>query len=87
MKALLVLALLGAASPAIAQVKYSKATIIPPQGHNCLDLYRSRDDASRYGALYNPFDDRVPIASTGLGGCEASLNKPPEIRPLPRPRQ
>ena len=87
MKALLVFAILGAASPAVAQVKYSKATIIPPQGHGCADLYRSRDDVSRYGSLYNPFNDaEVPVAGTGLGSCEASLNKPPEFN-RPRPRQ
>lgn len=87
MKALLVLALLSAATPALAQVKYSKATIIPPQGHSCQDLYRSRDYGSLFGVLYNPFNDaEVPHAGTGLGSCEASLNKPPEFNRV-RPRQ
>ena len=89
MKALIIFAVLGFASPAIAQVKYTKATIIPPPGHSCADLYRSRDDASRYGALYENAEASAvqPIA------CTESLNRPPEInRPIfpilrPRPRQ
>jgi hypothetical protein len=85
MKALLLFAVLGIASPAVAQTKYTKATVVPPPGHNCQDLYRSRDDASRYGALYERSDATIsqPMA------CEASLNKPPEIPTLParvRPR-
>ena len=80
---ILVLAVLVTASPALAQTKYTKATTVPPPGHSCADLYRSRDDASRYGALYDRSDATVVQPMS----CEASANRPPDFLNRPRPRQ